>query len=402
MKRRFGFSLKAKFILAIALITLLTSLLLAVVAINRQHTLQKQAMRSRTIALATTLANNAEQAARDRMTTMLTRLATNTIKEEDVLYAVIYDNLGNVLVQSFIPDPMIKSIVSATPPSRADIDSLLTLKLIENTFRTKTEGDVMEVIVPIVVYEHAIRQDFMLLSDEPLSRAFIVGVVRMGVTTERMREQINRSTAFFTLVTLGIVIFGIFISVIFVRMLLKPVNELSVATKRISSGDLNYRVPITSNDELGSLALSFNSMAQELKDHVDELNKEKEDLITLKIILEHRSKELEETLDKIQGIQQELLKSEKFATIGRLSSTVAHELRNPLASLKNISYYLSKTGAFTDPKAKKMLEILSSDVARANKIITDLLDYSRSKKLNKVEVSMEEFVKKALTNVTIP
>jgi signal transduction histidine kinase len=57
-----------------------------------------------------------------------------------------------------------------------------------------------------------------------------------------------------------------------------------------------------------------------------------------------------------------LIKSEKFATIGRLASSVAHELRNPLAAIKNIAYFLSKMGAFSDDKSKQMINMLSSEV----------------------------------------
>jgi signal transduction histidine kinase len=124
--------------------------------------------------------------------------------------------------------------------------------------------------------------------------------------------------------------------------------------------------------------------------------------LALKIAFEQRSQELEETLEKVQSIQQDLIKSEKFATIGRLASSVAHELRNPLAAIKNISYFLSKMGTFSDPKPKQMVGMLSSEVQRANKIITDLLDYSRTKKLNKLSIDIVSFINKVIPAVTLP
>ena len=125
-------------------------------------------------------------------------------------------------------------------------------------------------------------------------------------------------------------------------------------------------------------------------------------MLNLKIAFEQRSQELEETLDKVQNIQQDLIKSEKFATIGRLASSVAHELRNPLAAIKNISYFLSKMGAYSDNKSKQMVNMLSSEVLRANKIITDLLDYSRTKKLNKLSVDIVTFINKVIPAVPVP
>jgi signal transduction histidine kinase len=143
-------------------------------------------------------------------------------------------------------------------------------------------------------------------------------------------------------------------------------------------------------------------MAADMGAHIREINKEKKELLELKIAFEQRSQELEETLDKVKEIQDDLIRAEKFATIGRLASNVAHELRNPLASIKNISYFLSKMGAFSDNKSKQMVNMLSSEVVRANKIITDLLDYSKTKKLNKQEVSVESFIEKAIAAVPMP
>jgi signal transduction histidine kinase len=143
-------------------------------------------------------------------------------------------------------------------------------------------------------------------------------------------------------------------------------------------------------------------MASDLRKYVKELKTEKGDLLSLKTALEQRTKELEETILKVKNIQQELLRSEKFATIGRLASSIAHELRNPLASLKNISYYLIKVSAFNfDEKAKQMLDLLSIDVARANKIVTDLLDFSRIKRLNKAPTRIDELINNFGQNIHI-
>jgi signal transduction histidine kinase len=274
-----------------------------------------------------------------------------------------------------------------------------------NSFKTKKIGRIFEVLLPMVTYDilranigASLANDYMKENDES---GEIVGIVRVGVSLERANKEVDKISKSAIGLTVIVIVASILLSFFLIKVLLNPIKELALGTKKIASGDLSYRVPLTSSDELSDLAESFNSMAQDLKSYVDELNNEKEDLLELKIMLEQRGKELEETLDKVQNIQQELLRSEKFATIGRLAASVAHELRNPLASLKNISYYLSKMGNFEDVKSKKMLDMLSSDVSRANKIITDLLDYSRAKKLNKLEIWIDEFVDKAISNVVL-
>jgi signal transduction histidine kinase len=61
-----------------------------------------------------------------------------------------------------------------------------------------------------------------------------------------------------------------------------------------------------------------------------------------------------------------------------------------------------KTAKPEDDRAKRMLEMLSADVSRANKIVTDLLDFSRAKKLNKADISLPEFIDNILQHVPLP
>ena len=56
-----------------------------------------------------------------------------------------------------------------------------------------------------------------------------------------------------------------------------------LGTKKIAAGNLGYRVPLNSNDEFRELANSFNSMASDMEIHIRELNKEKKELLGLKI-----------------------------------------------------------------------------------------------------------------------
>ena len=100
-------------------------------------------------------------------------------------------------------------------------------------------------------------------------------------------------------------------------------------------------------------------------------------------------------------MQKDLISAEKFATIGRLSSSVAHELRNPLASIKNISYFLLKMGNYSNDKEKKMIQMLSDEVVRSNKIITELLDYSKTKQINKLEIDISVLIDKAIKSVPV-
>ena len=405
MKTKLHFSLKFKFISVITLSVVFTALPLTTFFIYTQKNVLRTSIEKRAKKIAETMADNSNFNIIAPDEDYLNNLTENARKgDEDVAYAVIYDINMSVLAQSCVKNVEINKFLVYNKPDPSDTVLFGAKAGKTNYYRLKTI-EVYEVIVPVVSYDQQKEIVGASLANNSIrddDRGEIVGLIRIGVTLEDANKKITSSSQTILTITLIVVLISIFIANIFVKAIVTPIKELVDGTKKIALGDLSYRVPLTSNDELSDLAESFNSMAQDLKNYVDELNNEKQDLLKLKAMLEQRGKELEETLSKIQNIQEELVRSEKFATIGRLASSVAHELRNPLASLKNIAYYFTRTGIFKDDKTLKMLEMLSADVARANKIITDLLDYSKAKKLNKLETYIDDFMEKAVANVPLP
>jgi PAS domain S-box-containing protein len=102
-------------------------------------------------------------------------------------------------------------------------------------------------------------------------------------------------------------------------------------------------------------------------------------------------------------MEQQLLKSERFAAIGELATMVGHDLRNPLTGIAGAAYYLkAKFGTKVNAKGKEMLELIEKDIEYSNKIISDLLDYSREMGLEPTKTTLKGIVKEALALVKIP
>ena len=123
--------------------------------------------------------------------------------------------------------------------------------------------------------------------------------------------------------------------------------------------------------------------------------------------LEEYSRHLEELVEQrteqLTEAQAQLIKSERFAAIGELAGMVGHDLRNPLAGIRNAVYYLKKKqSSGTDTTGKEMLEVIDRAVEHANKIISDLLDYSREIHLELSECTPSSLLKEALTMIEVP
>jgi PAS domain S-box-containing protein len=102
-------------------------------------------------------------------------------------------------------------------------------------------------------------------------------------------------------------------------------------------------------------------------------------------------------------MEQQLLKSERLAAIGELATMVGHDLRNPLTGIVGAAYFLKmKLGSKMDKKTLEMLELIEKDIEYSNKIVNDLLDFSRDIRLIRVKTNVKSSVKEALSKMQIP
>jgi signal transduction histidine kinase len=118
--------------------------------------------------------------------------------------------------------------------------------------------------------------------------------------------------------------------------------------------------------------------------------------------LEYYGKELEQKMIELKESQEQLLKSERLASIGQLAASMAHEIRNPLGVIKNVSYYLKMNLPDTDEKVKKHLKILDGELATSNKIITDLLNFSSGKPPTLAKTDLSSVIENSVSRARIP
>ena len=116
----------------------------------------------------------------------------------------------------------------------------------------------------------------------------------------------------------------------------------------------------------------------------------------LEFRVEARTRELREA-------HEELVRRERLALVGQLAGGVGHELRNPLGAIGNAVYYLRmRLGGGDDMKVQKHLAILETEVRRANKIVTDLLDFSRVKQPSRAPAQLNAIIRDILARQPQP
>jgi PAS domain S-box-containing protein len=123
----------------------------------------------------------------------------------------------------------------------------------------------------------------------------------------------------------------------------------------------------------------------------------------LKEYAEHLEEMVKERTRELKESQERLIKSERLAAIGQLATMVGHDLRNPLTSIQNASYYLKvKLDASQDENMGKMLEIIGKEINHANNIIKDLLDFSRVKKPELKKLDLTWLIQDTLEQLKLP
>jgi signal transduction histidine kinase len=118
---------------------------------------------------------------------------------------------------------------------------------------------------------------------------------------------------------------------------------------------------------------------------------------------EQLENEVELRTKDLEQIQEKLIRSERLAAVGELASGVGHELRNPLNVIRNCAYLLNMAlTEKSDEEAVNTLKVLDKQIDIANKIVTDLLDFTRIKPPTQSKIDLNYLIKESLSYITVP
>ena len=177
----------------------------------------------------------------------------------------------------------------------------------------------------------------------------IIGMLYVGILEEKFMDMRSRAIAIFLGIMFAGMIMALIISSFLAKGVLQPIKHLVSASQQWAKGNLDYRVKTARKDEIAQLGETFNLMASSLKERDERLK---------------------------EYTSQQIMKSERLATLGQLAAGVAHEINNPLASVLMYTH-LALEDLEQDDTLRKNLEKAAAEASRCRDIVKGLLDFAR-------------------------
>ncbi|MEA2059171.1 MAG: HAMP domain-containing sensor histidine kinase [Thermodesulfobacteriota bacterium] len=303
-----------------------TSITMGGVGLSLTMKFLKQRFHQNFIVLSEYLARNAELGVLLQDTDMLESLAGNMLDQEDVVKVSITDLEGRVLAGREKKKEAGSIVKIRTPVSQIQPDS----------------------------GEMSLYKNFK--SDE------LLGYVELFYADSGFEGLTRQMTLYFIVISIVLSLFPVTWYWLVSRSITAPLNDLLDVSRRVSRGDLDVRARGGNLNETKTLALAFNEMLESVKTHQQ----------------------------KTEKAHREMARQSSLAEIGKFSTMVAHELKNPIAIIKG-SLDIFKKEDLDDDTRLTMGVYLDEEVQRLNRLVEEFLLFAKPKKINFSKVSMKDF-----------
>lgn len=232
--------------------------------------------------------------------------------------------------------------------------------------------------------------DWLVYTEQPLS-----------VFNKLIFKTFKSSILTFIYILAGIFILAFFLSLYVAGIITKPIKAMTKAVNIVEEGRITDLPPLPApNNEIGVLSMAFARMLDSIKIKFEALSQDRQDLEELNQSLElrvgSRTKELRTALN-------ELIKKERLAAIGQMASIVSHEIKNPLAVIKNAVYLIkARMGENADPRILKNIDVVDEEIRQANGIIEEILGYARSRDQILTVLDLSLYMREILASYPMP
>ena len=221
----------------------------------------------------------------------------------------------------------------------------------------------------------------------------VLGVLDVAFDLTPLDSELNAARAeVFAVTGIQVILVGLFIIFFTRRFVDRPINKLIAGTRAVSRMQLNQVVEISSSAELAELAHEFNVMSERLNKAMAELNQATQDL---ELKVKDRTRQLE-------VVHQKALQSDRLASLGQLSATVAHEINNPISGVLNLAMLLDRImkddgiprGRVAE--SRKYIGQIIDETTRVGRVVSDLLAFSRRSKPQRTNADLNAIIRSTL------
>jgi len=300
-------SLRAKFSLFVSLVIILVCTGLSGFLIQQETRVMKRSL----LNTGTFLVNTLNKISLNRLiiqdTDYLGKMLEGALSAPEVVYAVVRDQQGNILVsqskglltnaskiirdarQPLLPDnthtasllTQSSSALSSGQPLTTVLHTVNSEKAISLTASDKVSTSRAWSVSQETIYDFALpvyrsarpstMTDFLMsetLNQPPVTTepsATIIGIIQVGLSTTHMRNALNQTVWNIGLLTIGIILLGIGLTVLLTNRIITPMRKLATAAQQIAEGNIQVSVVAETQDEVGQLTHSINRMATSLQ-----------------------------------------------------------------------------------------------------------------------------------------
>lgn len=270
----------------------------------------------------------------------MTQNAINDVleKEEDVEYIFITDEEGNIFAHTFtggIPE----GLLSWNPLN----EKAKTVQLLNTE-----KGYIRD--IGIRMFDGMTSELHIGISEEKLTHT-LYGIRNIIIFLTILVTMISAVTAFYMSRFL----------------IIKPLNRLVEFAKSLGMGEFGKRIEVQTMDEIGTLSCAFDKLSVELK----------------------------EAREKMEQAYRHMLQTEKLSSLGHLSAGLAHELKNPITTLKMLFQDFKYESGH--PITNEESEVILDEIQKIDDILTKFLGFARQERLTLTEANINDIIKRILS-----
>ena len=358
-----GFRLRAKLTLLIESLVILIVLITGIITTMREKESLENELHKRGLALAADLARfTARPLIRPELAT-LRRFVNHSMEQDYVRYVIILDPHGKVVMHSDLAEvgkTYMDSLSIAAVNSKAPGCSHLSL--------SQKEESLFDIFAPVQV------------SDVRL------GTVRLGYSYLAVEKEIAEAQQQILIIGIVTTIIGGVVAYLLAIFISSPIRRITDATEKVANGDLNTPLTIKRNDEIGTLATSFNKMAHDLgrhRKHLEELVEGRtaelgtaNEQLRREIAERKRSEEeLKQSRERLRDLASHL-QSIREEERSRIAREIHDELGQALTALKMDTHWvgqrLSRNQQLLFEKTQSMSKLIDMTVQSVQRISSEL------------------------------